>query len=187
MWRYGQYILLVVAIVAILWLYGDKAAQAISDIAINDIVDELPRHPSKRYAKRLPNAASQVIIHHSGTTDGSARAYARTHVEENDWPGMGYHYVIDKDGTINQTQNLDTVSYHAPGANQTGIGVCLTGNFDTQTPTQAQLESAQKLVKYLNGLLFKKLSVVGHRDVTPGRTCPGRNLNVAALAQTVYA
>ena len=90
-----------------------------NDIVIKDIVNQLPRDYSQSYNTRSLSQITQFVIHHSATTSGSAAAYANFHTEPTDyqdvivngetvrknfggrgWPGIGYHYVIDKDGTV---------------------------------------------------------------------------------------
>lgn len=62
------------------------------------------------------------------------------------WPGfvsrrgyhVGYHYVIDWDGTVTQTRDLDEVGAHCIGQNASSIGVCFMGNFDLHYPSKEQ-------------------------------------------------
>jgi N-acetyl-anhydromuramyl-L-alanine amidase AmpD len=56
-------------------------------------------------------------------------------------------------------------------ANGDGIGICLIGNFTTEDPTDAQINSLVSLLNYL-GNLYGKLPVIGHKDVMPTQ-CPG--------------
>ena len=76
------------------------------------------------------------MIHHSATDDGSPEAYARYHVQTRGWPGIGYHFVIQKDGGIYQTNRLDTISYHVSGQNTNSIGICGTGKWAAFTGAQ---------------------------------------------------
>lgn len=123
-----------------------------------------------------------IVIHHSGFPDGrdsTAEEIHRMHRDLNGWAGIGYHYFIRKDGMIEQGRLPNMVGAHAYHHNQTSIGICLSGNFDFQKPTQAQMASVKELVAWLcakNDLdASKKLTIIGHRDVCD-TDCPGEYL-----------
>ena len=105
-----------------------------------DITDKLQKHTSNKYKARLATAIRQIVIHHSATRPISvsgiadAEAFARYHVIELGWPGIGYHYVIGKDGTVLKTNPNSVSSYHAGKANATSLGICLVGAFDAKEP-----------------------------------------------------
>jgi len=146
-------------------------------VKIWDKVEQLARHASKQYAKRSVSAINKIIVHHSGTTSGSAEAYARYHVQNLNWPGIGYHFAIEKSGQIKQTNDLDTVSYHASGQNTGSVGIVMTGNFDIQKPTEAQEKSLAQLINHLRRTLGRNLPVHGHRDFS-FKSCPGKNVDL---------
>jgi len=137
---------------------------------IVNVVDKLPHHPRKHYARRQESDIKYIVIHHSGTKEGSPLSFARYHVEHRGWAGIGYHYVITKDGTIYKTNNITTVCYHARGGNRRGIGVCLVG---IEEFSEEQLISLDLLIEeLLHALPGRK--VIGHREVEGSRTsCPG--------------
>ena len=122
-----------------------------------------------------------IVIHHVGIPDGdtSAAAIHRAHLA-NGWAGIGYHYVIRKDGTIERGRPLATVGAHAEGQNYHTVGINVTGNFDKEIPTPAQIHSLEGLVTWLCKLYNitpGTHTIVGHRDVN-NTDCPGRNLYV---------
>lgn len=142
---------------------------------IQDVRKTLTRHSSKSYRKRPLSSVTDVAIHHSGTTSGSAEAYANFHVNNLGWPGIGYHYVIEQDGTIKHCNDLDVFSYHVGQANGYTVGVCLTGDFTHQKPTKDQEESLGWLMKvHLPSQLTHWKTTRGHKDF-PGTStvCPG--------------
>lgn len=150
---------------------------------IEDITDSLPRHLSKRYGKRRLEAITHVVVHHSATASGTPEAFARYHVHTLGWPGIGYHYVIAKDGEVFKCNPARRVSYHAAGANAYSIGICLVGEFDTGQPTEAQCRSLLWLLRELMGAYgIPAAHVIGHRDVPGARkSCPGANTNLDEL------
>jgi N-acetyl-anhydromuramyl-L-alanine amidase AmpD len=153
-------------------------------IDIKNIAGELEKHPSKNYGRRLLSQIKKVIIHHSATTSGSPESYARYHVKENDWPGIGYHFVIQKSGQIFQTNNLSTISYHTSGQNTRSIGIALTGDFDKQNPTAAQVDSLVSLIQSIQKELGRKLAIEGHNEHS-AKSCPGDRLNVDDIERQV--
>ncbi|MEM9846257.1 MAG: peptidoglycan recognition family protein [Bacteroidota bacterium] len=155
---------------------GGRVAPDLGTRPIFDIVNQLQQNPEKVYPTRPMSQISSIIIHHSGTTSGSASSYARTHVERRDWAGISYHYVIDKDGTINQTQYIGTRTNHAPNCNNSGIAICLTGDYEIQQVPKAQLDSCLFLCHEIQRNLGRRLEVSSHKQCTSNRTCPGRNM-----------
>ena len=62
------------------------------------------------------------------------------------WKGIGYHYVVDLDGTVYRGRADHCVGAHCRGHNAHSIGVCYVGGLDAQgrpvdTRTPAQKES----------------------------------------------
>lgn len=192
---------LVIGVAMLAWIFRDKIQAALKgqdtgtgggggetpapvNLAIRDLTGQLIVSSSRSYSSRKLSAIDTAVIHHSATTSGSAQSYARYHVETNNWPGIGYHYVIDTDGTINQVNALTTVSFHVKNNNTRSVGICLTGNYETQQPPAVQIESAILLIRYLNGLLGRKLRIKGHGELQ-AKACPGKNVNVRYIEKTV--
>ena len=141
-----------------------------------DVRDKLPRHPRRRYARRPLSAITHLVLHHSGTRSGSPESFARYHTWVRGWPGIGYHYVVAKDGTVYKTNALSAPSYHARGMNLSGVGIALVGDFNRDEPTPEQVEAARELIGLLKDY-FTSAKVIFHRDV-PGShtTCPGAKM-----------
>lgn len=146
---------------------------------IADIVEELPKHATKRYATRPLSAIKALTIHHTvSPPDRAVAQIAAYHVTGKDWPGIGYHFVISDTGKIYQTNRLETKSYHAGSAepgdeNLWSVGIALQGDFTEAPPPPAQLDAARWLVGWLKGQLPIEV-VVGHREMPGAATaCPG--------------
>ncbi len=154
---------------------------------VNDIIGSLPGHPTKRYRQRTLSATTHIVVHHSATTSGTPEAFARYHVEELGWPGIGYHYVIDRKGEVYKCHPATTISYHASGANACSIGVCLVGNFDVQRPTESQRAALVELLQELmSAYHIPAAHVIGHREV-PGtkKSCPGTNIDMDSIREAL--
>lgn len=120
-----------------------------------------------------------IVIHHVGEIDRDVSAEEINSWHKNQgWSGIGYHYVIRKDGTIERGRPVDAIGAHAQGFNSKSIGINIVGDFEQGTPNPEQIESAAILIAELcniYGITPTTESVVGHRDLMP-TTCPGENL-----------
>ena len=92
------------------------------------------------------------------------------------WKGIGYHYVVRRDGSIENGRPLTEPGSHVEGHNKHTIGVCYEGGLDVKgkkvdTRTPAQVESLRKILEELHQQ-FPKAVIVGHRDLDPTRKCP---------------
>lgn len=106
---------------------------------------------------------SRAVIHHSASSDVSASTINQWH-KQRGWDGIGYHFVIRSNGTIEKGRPLTKVGAHAKGRNHY-IGICLTGY---NTFTKAQIKS---LITLLNDLDVKQIE--RHHE-----ECPGKGLDL---------
>jgi hypothetical protein len=141
---------------------------------IADIVDELPKHEIKNYKARALTDITTLTIHHTVSPPSRAiSSIATYHVDSRDWPGIGYHFVINDKGDIYQTNYLFTVSYHSAYNNEYSVGIALQGDFTESPPPQAQLDAAKWLIADLQDRLGV-LDIKRHRDMPEAQTaCPG--------------
>jgi len=101
------------------------------------------------------------------------------------WAGIGYHFVIRKDGKIERGRPEWAIGSHAQGHNSNSIGVHLCGDFNAVKPTDKQIESAAMLIANLTDkykIPCDRNHIIGHDECctgvgkTSGAGCPGRNL-----------
>lgn len=118
---------------------------------------------------------AMIVVHHVGeiTRDVSAEEIHGWHLN-NGWAGIGYHFVIRKDGTIERGRPQEMVGSHAYGFNSRSVGINVVGDFEQESPEQEQIESLARLIAYLEGE-YGDLEIVGHRDLM-STDCPGENL-----------
>lgn len=124
-----------------------------------------------------------IVIHHAGfpdaDKDSSAEEIHKFHQEVNGWAGIGYHYVIRKDGTIEQGRKPLAVGAHAYHHNKNSVGICVAGNFDLGKPNHKQMDSLKLLTAWLCQKYelnpMKRGVIVGHRNLND-TDCPGKNL-----------
>lgn len=108
----------------------------------------------------------KCIIHCSLSPQGrgdNAETIHKWHTAKG-WDGIGYHYVILEDGTVENGRPEYWAGAHARGYNKS-LGICLIGDKEF---TPAQYISLEKLLKDHN---FKSDEVVGHYAVSD-KTCP---------------
>lgn len=120
-----------------------------------------------------------LVIHHTGERDIDASA-AQIHDWHlaNGWAGIGYHFVIRKNGDVEIGRPEWAVGSHAAGENSHTIGIHLSGDFSAAYPTEAQLNACAELVKDLchdYGIPVDRNFIVGHCDLM-ATDCPGKNL-----------
>lgn len=133
------------------------------------------------YSKLVTRQSTDfIVIHHSGTPDDadlSAQTINQMHQNQG-WTCIGYHYVIRKDGTIEQGRPHWTIGGHAYGFNNQSIGIHLSGNFEIAQPTDAQIESLSMLLANLcadYGLPMDANHILPHCALN-ATACPGTNV-----------
>lgn len=123
-----------------------------------------------------------IVIHHSGLSrgdvDSTLEDIHKMHKEGNHWSGIGYHFLIHKDGIIEYARPLECRGAHTFKNNEFTVGICLTGNYQLAEPPTVQVKNAIQLI----GALCDKynfsptdMTIFGHRDLS-ATDCPGDNL-----------
>ena len=92
------------------------------------------------------------------------------------WNGIGYHYVILRDGTIQTGRPESQVGAHCTGHNAHSIGICYEGGLDAQgkpsdTRTRAQKRALVRLLRDLRKK-YPKALITGHNVFNPHKSCP---------------
>ena len=84
-----------------------------------------------------------IVLHHTGENDidASAEQIHGWHLNQ-EWAGIGYHFVIRKDGTIERGRPEWAIGSHAYGENSHTIGIHLSGDFEQAKPTEIKLRVA---------------------------------------------
>lgn len=128
-----------------------------------------------------------LVIHHTSRIQMDVFEAHEFHQQERGWSGIGYNYFIEKNGDIVEGRGHN-VGAHVYGHNRTTLGICITGDFEIEQPTDAQYRSLIKLCDHL----LKEHSlpvdcIVGHRDLDSKTSCPGKNVNFAIIRNKVLA
>lgn len=121
---------------------------------------------------------TEIIIHCADTPEGRddrAADIKRWH-KQRGFNDIGYHYVVDLDGTIEAGRPIETAGAHCTGHNANSIGICYVGGKTKDmknakdTRTDAQKASLLLLLKYLRQR-YPQAEIIGHRDVST-KSCP---------------
>lgn len=150
---------------------------------IVDLVGKLPTHPTKKYPLRSTSEIDTLAIHHSMTDDlpGDKDVYgfARYHITHNDWPGIGYTYVIDADGIIYKCHTATKKTYHVGRHNRRSLGICLVGDFRDYDIEYDQYKALEELVVTCMGAYSIDIDrVLGHSELKGynWKKCPNINM-----------
>lgn len=119
-----------------------------------------------------------IIIHCSATFPGQdvgATEIDRWH-RQRGFDGIGYHYVVRLDGTIEEGRPYHREGAHALGWNKRAVGICYIGGLDNRkrpcdTRTIQQREALKTLILRLKEEHPGLVRILGHRDVAR-KACP---------------
>lgn len=121
---------------------------------------------------------SKIIVHCSATIEGQdikTRTIRDWHVLGNGWDDIGYHYVIELDGSLHTGRDEDIIGSHCKGHNSESIGICYVGGLDKNgrpkdTRTDAQKSTMLSLIKRLKAK-YPGAIVYGHNNFS-SKACP---------------
>lgn len=120
----------------------------------------------------------KIFIHCSATPEGrdiKMETIKSWHVKGRGWRNIGYHFVIELDGTWKVGRPMEQMGAGVKGHNEHSIHVCYVGGLDKSknpkdTRTQAQRETLNTII---GGLLkeYPDASVHGHNEFS-NKACP---------------
>jgi len=130
---------------------------------------------------------NEIIVHCTATpvnwmsgaeTQAKVNEIRRWHVEERGWSDIGYHYIIDRDGTVATGRPVSKSGAHTKGHNANSIGVSLVGGqggtandkFEDNF-TQAQANALRTLIAGLKREYPTITKISGHNQWA-AKACP---------------
>ena len=169
------------------------------EFRMGDIVTHDENGEAYVWPRRYSPEVKLIVLHHTGgdaeerpeevgrTGAEQVRAIYKWHTVHNGWGDIGYHYLIDKEGTIYEGRagGDNVIGAHAYCANTGTVGVALIGNYLKNLPPEAQLKSARWLLAQLSdrydidpkgftafhGMNLPTIAM--HKDLS-NTECPGR-------------
>ena len=120
-----------------------------------------------------------IVIHCSAVKPDQLSSAAQIdswHRERGFHLGIGYHYVIRRDGTIESGRPEWLTGAHCKNHNAHSIGICYEGGLDIRgqpadTRTAEQKAALRRLIDDLHQR-YPRALVVGHHDLNPQKACP---------------
>ena len=119
-----------------------------------------------------------IVLHCSATSpqmDIGVEAIDRWH-RDRGWLAIGYHYVITRDGDVQEGRPVEAMGAHVKGQNSISVGICMVGGVmaDNKTPDDNFTAAQWGALKVLcDDLLeqYPNASIVGHNKFSP-KACP---------------
>lgn len=114
-----------------------------------------------------------IVIHCTATSQNATiESIKRYWREKLGWKNVGYHYIVDPNGNVEQIADLQQITNGVRGYNHCSIHISYIGGRYTDDRTEKQKESIKKLVSDLQ-ILFPEAIVQGHRDFpNVNKSCP---------------
>ncbi len=90
---------------------------------------------------------------------------------------IGYHFVIQRDGTRERGRQLHEVGAHVAGFNHKSVGICLVGGRASEgTDPEDNFTAEQWITLHLTLTELRQqyphAKIVGHRDLDGQKNCP---------------
>lgn len=122
-----------------------------------------------------------IAIHCSATgpkADIGAKDIDKWHRAKG-WACIGYHYVIRRNGTVEEGRDEKVIGAHVENWNSVSVGVCMVGGVDADDITKAENNFTKEQFASLKQLLvdlktrYPKAKIQGHRDFPDvKKACP---------------
>lgn len=119
-----------------------------------------------------------IIIHCSavGPSQTSSAAQINLWHKAQGWKGIGYHYVVRRDGTIEKGRAEEEIGAHCKNHNRYSIGICYEGGIDARgqpsdTRTAEQKVAILELLKRMKKK-YPRAIIVGHNTLDKSKACP---------------
>ena len=134
---------------------------------------------SGNYCSTVMRIITLIVIHCSAVRPDQTSSVAQIDTWHRDRGfkfGVGYHYVVRRNGEIETGRPEWLVGAHCVNHNKYSIGVCYEGGLnargqpaDTRTPEQKA--ALRTLLEDLHRR-YPRAVIVGHHDLNPMKDCP---------------
>lgn len=112
------------------------------------------------------------------STSAKVRELRLWHTRDRGWKDIGYHWIIDRDGTVARGRPEEQVGAHTQGRNTGTIGVCLIGGHGSAADDRFEdhfTPEQDRALRALIGDLRRRhgvLALSGHNQWA-AKACPG--------------
>lgn len=136
------------------------------------------RAPRRR--STIPVPTPELWLHHTaGNHAGAAgmRSIQNFHMDIRGWSDIAYSFVIDRTTLdVFHARGAGVLGGHTFGRNSISHAICVMGNFDNTSVSNALVDRVAELVKHGHEQgWWPSMLTGGHRDVR-ATSCPGDNL-----------
>ena len=145
------------------------------------LIDWIVVHTAAAYDVR----AKRVVYQSTETI----RQYHKTH---NGWHDIGYHWVVEEDGSVRRGRDETVIGAHVGGWNERTIGICVTGHGDFAPFNDRQMDAlVAKCARICDARHLSGIRVIGHREAPQhgaphtDKTCPGVMVDMGAIRRLV--
>jgi N-acetylmuramoyl-L-alanine amidase len=130
----------------------------------------------------LSRPVNKLIIHCSATPpsmDVGVYEIKKWHTDKkprgNGWSDIGYHWVIRRDGTIEDGRDVNKIGAHTKGYNTGSLGLCLVGGVNGVNDADANFTDKQwhSLELMARGIkaMIPHITIHGHNEYA-NKSCP---------------
>ena len=131
----------------------------------------------------MPRKINKIVIHCTATQEGKdipLEEVRRWHLKKG-WRDIGYHFLIQRDGTIEEGRPIEQSGAHTKGHNRDSIGLAYVGGVAADrgkkgkfiakdTRTEEQKEALVNLLCKLKDT-YSKSVIYGHNNFS-SKACP---------------
>lgn len=123
------------------------------------------------------------IVLHTLAFDGDAdiNRVRRWHLDRG-WSDVGYHWLIRRNGSLEQGRAEDKEGAHAVNYNSRSVGIAFEGHGDHEMWTLPQVLTAVRLCDRISTQYdIPPHNILGHRETGAPKTCPGTKIDMDAF------
>ena len=131
---------------------------------------------------------TEIIIHCTATpnnwrsNDSTSAKVAEVklwHTRDRGWSDIGYHYLIDRDGTLANGRSMSRDGAHVKGRNKNTVGISLFGGIDSVSDgkfsdnfTPEQESTLRAVIRDLRQK-YPSIKIVSGHNQYAAKACPG--------------
>jgi hypothetical protein len=141
--------------------------------------------PAKTATMVASPGYNNATIHNSGRSGKTnPNDIQNMHIDDNGWDDVGYHFMVNPQGTVFMGRDLQYTGAHVANNNTGRIGILVMGDYESSAwkqfgdfssdgqPPAAQLSAVFLLIDRLQQR-YPLQTIGGHSDYGGGSDCPG--------------